>query len=66
MTRPATTIGDPLNILIGSSPGLDFGAFLVNLGPVVLLILAVFVVSLRFLFGAQRGVEHEDRQACLQ
>lgn len=61
----ATLIGDPPNILIGSSAGLDFGAFLVNLGPVVLVILAAFVVSLRFLFGAQLGVEHEDRQAVL-
>ncbi len=39
----ATLIGDPPNILIGSAADLDFGAFLVNLGPVVLLILVAFV-----------------------
>ena len=29
----ATLIGDPPNILIGSAAGLDFGDFLLNLGP---------------------------------
>lgn len=61
----ATLIGDPPNILIGSAAGLDFGAFLVNLGPVVLFILAAFVVTMRLRFGASLGVEHEDRQAVL-
>jgi Na+/H+ antiporter NhaD/arsenite permease-like protein len=31
----ATLIGDPPNILIGSSAGLDFNAFLINLAPVM-------------------------------
>jgi Na+/H+ antiporter NhaD/arsenite permease-like protein len=47
----ATLIGDPPNILIGSAAGLDFGAFLVNLGPVVVVILVAFLVILRLAYG---------------
>lgn len=46
----ATLIGDPPNILIGSAARLDFGAFLFNLGPVVLIIFAVFLVIMRIAF----------------
>jgi Na+/H+ antiporter NhaD/arsenite permease-like protein len=49
----ATLIGDPPNIMIGTAnPHLTFNAFLVNLGPVVLLILA-FTLTL-FAFGYRR------------
>ncbi|HQZ89136.1 MAG TPA: ArsB/NhaD family transporter [Thermomicrobiales bacterium] len=44
----ATLIGDPPNILIGSATGLDFVSFLVNLGPIVLVILAVAAVAAAF------------------
>ena len=47
----ATLIGDPPNILIGSAAGLDFVDFLVNLMPVVLVILGVFLVIMWLLFG---------------
>jgi Na+/H+ antiporter NhaD/arsenite permease-like protein len=57
----ATLIGDPPNILIGSHAGLDFGAFLVNLGPVVVLILVVFIVTLRLFFGSDMTVDSEQR-----
>src|SRR5918995_1600596 len=46
----ATLIGDPPNILIGSASGLDFGAFLANMGPIALLAFLAFLVTLRFLF----------------
>ena len=39
----ATLIGDPPNILIGSAAGLDFADFLVNLAPVVVVIMVVFL-----------------------
>jgi Na+/H+ antiporter NhaD/arsenite permease-like protein len=39
----ATLIGDPPNILIGGATGLDFIAFLVNLAPVVLVLLALML-----------------------
>ncbi len=41
----ATLIGDPPNLLIGSAAGYDFGTFVVNLGPVVVLILGVFLAT---------------------
>ena len=47
----ATLIGDPPNILIGSAAGLDFADFLVNLAPVVVLIMAAFLVIMRLTFG---------------
>jgi Na+/H+ antiporter NhaD/arsenite permease-like protein len=47
----ATLIGDPPNILIGSAAGLDFGAFVVNLAPVVLIIMVVFVAIMWLAFG---------------
>lgn len=47
----ATLIGDPPNILIGSAAGLDFGAFLVNLAPVVVVIMVAFVGIMWLSFG---------------
>ncbi|MBZ0166840.1 MAG: hypothetical protein K8I00_08530, partial [Candidatus Omnitrophica bacterium] len=37
----ATLIGDPPNIVIGSKVGLSFNSFIVNLGPVVVIIFMV-------------------------
>jgi Na+/H+ antiporter NhaD/arsenite permease-like protein len=48
-----TLIGDPPNIIIGSGADLDFLDFVVHLGPVVLLILAVFLVMVFLLFRHQ-------------
>jgi Na+/H+ antiporter NhaD/arsenite permease-like protein len=39
----ATLIGDPPNILIGSAAGIDFLTFALNMTPIVLVILIVFV-----------------------
>jgi len=61
----ATLIGDPPNILIGSASGLDFAAFLANMGPVALLVFLVFLVTLRVLFGGKLRVEPEAREAAL-
>ena len=47
----ATLIGDPPNILIGSAAGLDFGDFLVNLAPVVVIIMFAFVGIMWLAFG---------------
>jgi Na+/H+ antiporter NhaD/arsenite permease-like protein len=56
----ATLIGDPPNILIGSAAGLDFADFLVNLAPVVVVIMAVFLVIMWFVFGRSMA-DDEDR-----
>jgi len=54
----ATLIGDPPNILIGSAAGLDFLDFLVNLAPVVIVIMAAFLVILRQWF--RRSLEDDE------
>ncbi|UFJ42828.1 ArsB/NhaD family transporter [Brevibacillus humidisoli] len=47
----ATLIGDPPNIMIGSAvPELDFMAFMVNLGPIAVLILAVTIALLALIY----------------
>jgi Na+/H+ antiporter NhaD/arsenite permease-like protein len=58
----ATLIGDPPNILIGSASGLDFAAFLVNMGPPAVLVFLAFLVTLRVFFGRQLEV-HPDIRA---
>lgn len=46
----ATLIGDPPNIIVASRANLSFNDFLVNLGPIVLVMLVVFVALSRVLF----------------
>ena len=55
----ATLVGDPPNIIIGSRAGLGFNEFLVNMAPIVLLALAVFVAMLPVLFRGSFGVDPE-------
>jgi Na+/H+ antiporter NhaD/arsenite permease-like protein len=58
----ATLIGDPPNILIGSASGLGFGEFLLNLGPVAVLILVVFLFMTRYLFRPDLTVHADVRE----
>ena len=46
----ATLIGDPPNIIIGSRAGLSYLDFLVNLGPIVVVLLGVYLVLCRVMF----------------
>ncbi len=46
----ATLIGDPPNIIIASRSGLTFNDFVVNLAPVVVILLVVFVLMCRVMF----------------
>jgi Na+/H+ antiporter NhaD/arsenite permease-like protein len=62
----ATLIGDPPNILIGSAAGLDFGAFLVNLAPVTVLIFLAFMVMMRFAFRSSLQMPDGRREAALE
>ena len=57
----ATLIGDPPNILIGSSAGLDFNAFLVNLAPVVVVVLAVQLLMVHVIWGRKLHATPESR-----
>jgi Na+/H+ antiporter NhaD/arsenite permease-like protein len=47
----ATLIGDPPNIMIASRAELSFNQFLFNLAPVVIVILVVFLATIRFVWG---------------
>ncbi len=53
----ATLIGDPPNIIIGSKAALSFNAFIFNLGPVILLVFIVFLMTVRFIFRSRIRVE---------
>ena len=57
----ATLIGDPPNILIGSSAGLDFNAFLVNLAPVIVLVMAAQLLMVHFIWGRRLRATPESR-----
>ncbi|MBA2415691.1 MAG: ArsB/NhaD family transporter [Geodermatophilaceae bacterium] len=46
----ATLIGDPPNIIIASRADLSFNDFLFNMGPIVVLLLIVYLGLCRFLF----------------
>jgi len=58
----ATLIGDPPNIMIGSATGLTFNDFVYNLTPLVLIVLAVTLVPIYFIWGQHLKATPEDRQ----
>lgn len=57
----ATLIGDPPNLIVGSRAGLQFSDFLLQLGPIVVLLLAV-LVGLSWLMFARR-LHHDPQRA---
>ncbi len=63
----ATLIGDPPNILIGSATGLTFIDFLVNLGPVVVILLGLMFVGFWFVYrrGGRLGEASQDARKVL-
>ena len=57
----ATLIGDPPNIMIGSAVGLSFNDFVINLGPVVVIILAVTLIPIYLIWGRTLDAPQELR-----
>jgi Na+/H+ antiporter NhaD/arsenite permease-like protein len=57
----ATLIGDPPNIMIGSAAKLDFIDFLIHLGPVILIILTLFIGMMILFFRKQMVVSNERK-----
>ncbi|MGB6838141.1 MAG: ArsB/NhaD family transporter [Dehalococcoidia bacterium] len=55
----ATLIGDPPNILIGSAADLDFVSFLVNVAPITLVILGVYLFLASRMFSRQMETSPE-------
>jgi len=46
----ATLIGDPPNIIIASRAGLSFNDFVINLAPIIVILMVVFIGMCRLLF----------------
>ena len=55
----ATLIGDPPNIIIASRSGLSFNDFLLNLAPLVVVLMGVFLVLIRWLFRSSFSYDAE-------
>ena len=55
----ATLIGDPPNIMIGSRAGLDFMAFLYHLAPAIVIVMAVYVVMAKVMWGGMLKTREE-------
>lgn len=62
----ATLIGDPPNIMIGSAAGLSFMDFIINLGPVVIVILLVTVWSFKLIYGKKLTVEPQFKEEIMK
>lgn len=53
----STLIGDPPNIMIGSSAHLSFVDFIANDGPAVAIILAAVIIIMKFIYGRKMTVD---------
>jgi len=58
----ATLIGDPPNIMIGSATNLGFVDFVVNLGPIVVVIFIVILFVVKFIYKNQLHVHEELKE----
>ena len=59
----ATLIGDPPNLMIGQAVGhLTFNDFLINLGPIVVIIYVTIMFGITFLYRKQLYVSMENQQ----
>lgn len=70
----STLVGDPPNIIIGSRADLSFMDFVVNLGPIIVIIMAAFLLLSRFVFRdaftydpeAAESVMHLDEREAIE
>ncbi len=61
-----TLVGDPPNIIIGSKTHLSFNDFLINLGPIALLIMGVMFLIVRYRFQHTFVVSEEAKARLMQ
>jgi Na+/H+ antiporter NhaD/arsenite permease-like protein len=59
----ATLVGDPPNIIIASKANISFNAFLIHMAPLVVVVLAVIIPLLVYLFRGDLVNTQEDRLA---
>ncbi|RJQ44052.1 MAG: hypothetical protein C4534_07050 [Gaiellales bacterium] len=62
----ATLIGDPPNIMIASKAQLTYMDFIVNMAPVIVVVMAVFLVTIRIVFRNRLSVSEERREKVMQ
>ncbi len=62
----ATLIGDPPNIIIASRADLSFNDFLLNLAPLIVFLMAVFLVLIRWLFRSSFTYDAERAAAVME
>lgn len=62
----ATLIGDPPNIIISSKADLSFNDFIINLAPIVVVLLAVFIGMCWFMFRSALTYDEERVAAMME
>ncbi len=62
----ATLIGDPPNLIIAGATGLSFNAFILNLGPIVLITFGVVIPLLYLAFRKRLRVAEGKRRALME
>lgn len=62
----ATLIGDPPNIMIGSAANLSFMDFVINLGPIIIVILTITIICVYFIYGKNLIVDETAMQEVLK
>lgn len=62
----ATLIGDPPNIIIASKANLSFNAFLIHMAPLVVVVLAVIIPILVFMFRKDLNNTETDRNSAME
>ena len=59
----STLIGDPPNIMIGSAANLSFSDFIVNVGPVVVVILIAVIICFKVIY--KKDLSNMANEACI-
>jgi len=62
----ATLIGDPPNIMIGSAAKISFMDFVINLGPLILILMVVFTIFAYFVWGKKMFVTNERKARIME
>lgn len=62
----ATMIGDPPNLIIASLSGLDFNDFIINLGPIIVINMAVLLGSAVWYFKDKLQVSNELKAGIME
>ncbi|MEE9523605.1 MAG: ArsB/NhaD family transporter [Thermodesulfovibrionales bacterium] len=62
----ATLIGDPPNIMIASKAKLNFMDFIIHLAPIVIVLMVVFLIVIKVVFGKKLKTRDELKQRIMQ